>query len=60
MLQTQTALKYIDSQRIETYGIGIKSDFIQKLVKKSVVINSVSDLKEAMLRLFSDLFKIPK
>lgn len=60
ILQTQTALKYIDSQRIETYGIGIKSDFIQKLVKKSVVINSVSDLKEAMLRLFSDLFKIPK
>lgn len=60
ILQTQTALKYIESQGIETYGIGIKSDFIQKLIKKSVVINSVSDLKVAMLKLFSDLFKILK
>lgn len=60
ILQTQAALKYIDAQGIETYGIGIKSDFIQKLIKKSAVINSVSDLKAVMLKLFSDLFKIRK
>lgn len=58
ILQTKTALNYIDSLGIETYGIGIKSDFIQKLIKKSAVINSVSELKNVMLKLFSDLFKI--
>lgn len=57
--QTSSALNFCKSLNIETYGIGIDSDYIVKLIPKSIVIKKVSDLRLAMVKLFSNMFSIP-
>ena len=58
--QTSAALNFCKSSNIETYGIGIDSDYILKIIPKSIVIKKVSDLRTAMLNLFSNMFSLTK
>ena len=58
--QARAALCYLKTLKAEVYGIGIQSEFISELIEHSESIKNIGDLKETMLKFFSNMFNLKK